>query len=156
METAFYTLVIVVTGLMVGNELAVGVFVHPQIGKLDDATHVRSAQVLARVYGAIMPFWYALGLLLIGITAFHLRNRQPASAFTLAASAAALWAGVIVYTVVNLAPINAEVARWNLDALPGNWQERRRLWDKRHLGRVFVLIVAFALLTFACLAARHS
>lgn len=43
---------------MVGNELAVSVFVHPSLNRLDDTTHAPVAQSLARIYGKVMPFWY--------------------------------------------------------------------------------------------------
>ena len=55
---------IVVAGTLAGNEFAVAVFFHPRIGALDDATHVRAAQALAAALGRVMPFWYALTLVL--------------------------------------------------------------------------------------------
>ena len=41
-------------GLMVGNEIAVGVFVHPKLWTLDNATHLRAAQPLARIFGGLL------------------------------------------------------------------------------------------------------
>src|SRR6266545_5325912 len=55
---------IVVAGTMTGNEIAVAVFFHPRISRLEDAVHVQAAQTLAVGLGAAMPFWYALTLLL--------------------------------------------------------------------------------------------
>jgi len=55
---------VVVAGTMTGNEIAVAVFFHPRISRLEDAVHVRAAQTLASALGAAMPFWYALTLLL--------------------------------------------------------------------------------------------
>jgi hypothetical protein len=55
---------IVVAGTMTGNEIAVAVFFHPPISRLEDAVHVRAAQTLARALGTVMPFWYALTFLL--------------------------------------------------------------------------------------------
>jgi hypothetical protein len=42
---------IVVSGTLVGNELAVAVFFHPRIRTLDDATHVLAARTLAQALG---------------------------------------------------------------------------------------------------------
>ena len=55
---------IVVAGTLTGSELAVAVFVHPRISRLEDEVHVRAVQTLAKVLGMVMPFWYALTFLL--------------------------------------------------------------------------------------------
>ncbi len=51
---------VVVAGTMTGNEIAVAVFFHPRISRLEDTVHVRAAQTLASALGTVMPFWYAL------------------------------------------------------------------------------------------------
>jgi len=43
---------IVVAGTMTGNEIAVAVFFHPRISRLEDAVHVRAAQPLASARSA--------------------------------------------------------------------------------------------------------
>jgi Mg2+/citrate symporter len=50
------------SGLLVGNELAVAVFIHPVLYSVSDEAHVRVAKPLARRLGHSMPFWYALSL----------------------------------------------------------------------------------------------
>ena len=45
---ALETAAIVVAGTLTGSELAVAVFFHPRISRLEDAVHVRAAQTLAR------------------------------------------------------------------------------------------------------------
>ena len=55
---------IVVSGTLTGSELAVALFFHPRISRLEDAVHIRAAQALAKVQGMVMPFWYALTFLL--------------------------------------------------------------------------------------------
>lgn len=141
---------IVVAGTMVGNELAVAVFFHPRIRALDDATHVRAAQALAAVFGRVMPFWYALTLLLSLAVAFL---TQPAGTpgHGLALAAAGLFAAMIVYTVLLPVPINNQVARWQPESLPGNWRELRQRWDRLHEVRVGVLLVALVLLVTSTL-----
>ncbi|HZF73798.1 MAG TPA: hypothetical protein VEZ51_10225 [Gemmatimonadaceae bacterium] len=61
---AFEVAAIVIAGTLTGSELAVAVFFHPGISRLDDAVHIRAAQTLAKVLGMVMPFWYALTFLL--------------------------------------------------------------------------------------------
>ena len=48
------------SGLLVGNELAVAVFIHPVLYSVSDEAHVRVAKPLARRLGHSMPLWYAL------------------------------------------------------------------------------------------------
>lgn len=50
------------SGLLVGNELAVAVFIHPVLYSVSDEAHVRVAKPLARRLGHSMPFWYAISL----------------------------------------------------------------------------------------------
>ncbi len=90
-----YTLAIVASGLMVGNELAVSAFVHPRLRVLDDRTHAAGAQALARIYGAVMPFWYATVLLLTVLTAATMRPAWSGRAW-LAVASALLWFCAIV------------------------------------------------------------
>jgi Mg2+/citrate symporter len=52
-----------VCGLLVGNELAVVVLIHPVIYSVSDEAHVRVAKPLTRRLGHPMPFWYALSLI---------------------------------------------------------------------------------------------
>jgi hypothetical protein len=55
---------IVVAGTLTGSELAVAVFFHPRISRLEDAVHIQAAQALAKVLGIVMSFWYPLTFLL--------------------------------------------------------------------------------------------
>ena len=142
---------VVVAGTMVGNELAIAVFVHPRLSRLDDASHVRAVQPLAVVLGAVMPFWYALTLIATLVVAFVARP-SGMSGHGDALVAAGLFAAMIVYTVLLPVPINNQVARWRPEALPDNWRALRQRWDRLHAFRVVVLAVAFVLLVTACLA----
>jgi uncharacterized membrane protein len=55
---------IIVAGLMVGNKLAIAVFVYPALNRLPDDVHLPAASALARVMGTVMPLWYILVFLL--------------------------------------------------------------------------------------------
>lgn len=146
------TISIVIAGLMVGNELAVSAFVHPRLAALDDKVHAASTQALARVYGAVMPIWYAVVLISTVATALVL---QPWSTATeIAATSAIIWLSSIIFTILFPFPINNQIIRWNLDSLPDNWKELRRKWDKLHTIRIFMLLSALTCLTVACLIAK--
>lgn len=140
---------IAVAGTMTGNEIAVAVFVHPRISRLDDEAHVKAAQTLASGLGAAMPFWYALTLLL-SLAVTFLAHSTWSMPRWLAFGATALFAAMIVYTVLLPVPINNQVARWKPDSLPSNWRALRRRWDMLHAIRVGFLIAALILLIASC------
>jgi len=136
---------IVVAGTMTGNEIAVALFFHPRISRLEDAVHVRAAQTLASALGAAMPFWYALTFLL-SLAATFAAHAMWSTSWWMALGSAALFAAMIVYSVLLPVPINNQVARWQPDSLPANWRELRRRWDTLHAIRVVFLVVALILL----------
>ena len=137
---------IFVVGLLVGNEFAVAIFVHPALRRLPDEAHASGASGLARVLGRAMPFWYAACLVFILAEAF--RMRHPAALWLLL-GASFLWIATILLTVGVLVPINNRIAALLPDRLPAGWKEDRRRWDSLHRVRVVLLAVAFALLLAA-------
>lgn len=146
---ALETIAIVIAGTMTGNEIAVAVFFHPRISRLDDAVHVRAAQTLAIGLGAAMPFWYALTCLLSLATTFFAQSTWNTPRW-LALGATALFAAMSIYSVLFPVPINKQVARWQPDSLPPNWRELRSRWDTLHAIRVVFLVVALVLLVTSC------
>src|SRR5438309_4865219 len=146
---ALETAAIVVAGTLTGSELAVAVFFHPRISRLEDAVHVRAAQTLAKVLGMVMPFWYALTFLLALAVTFvaHTTRSTP---WWLALASTALFALISVYSVLLPVPINNQVARWQPDSLPANWRDLRRRWDLLHAIRVAFLVIALILLVASC------
>ena len=143
------TIAIVVAGTMTGNEIAVAVFVHPRLSRLDDAVHVRAVQTLAIGLGRAMPFWYALTCLLSLATTFLAQPTWDTPRW-LALGATALFAAMSIYSVLLPVPINNQVARFQPDSLPPNWRELRRRWDTLHVIRVSFLVVALVLLVTSC------
>jgi hypothetical protein len=97
--------------------------------------HVRAAQTLASALGAVMPFWYAITFLL-SLAVTFLAHATWSTSWWLALGSAALFAAMIVYTVLLPVPINNQVVRWQPDSLPANWRELRRRWDMLHAIRV--------------------
>lgn len=138
-------LALICTGTMVGNEFAVGAFVHPKLCQLDDHTHTRSAKVLAQTYGHVMPAWYAITLVL-NIAVVLTIPTSWSVPWLLACISAVFFAVTIGFTIILMVPINNRVSAWDLDELPSNWQEQRQRWDRLHVVRVIILLVAFTLL----------
>ena len=146
---ALEIIAIVVAGTMTGNEIAVAVFFHPRISRLNDAVHVRAVQALAISLSSAMPFWYALTFLLSLATTFfaHPIWNTP---LWLALGATALFAAMSIYSVLLPVPINNQVSRWQPDSLPANWRDLRSRWDTLHAIRVVFLVVALVLLVTSC------
>jgi len=136
---------LVVAGTMVGNELAVALFVHPSISRLDDPAHSQAAKGLAHVLGAAMPFWYVLTLILNLLVVFVARVKWS-TPWWLAVASAAIFAAIIIYTLIAPAPLNSRIAHWDLNALPSDWKQMRRRWDLMHAIRCVFLVAALVLL----------
>jgi uncharacterized membrane protein len=136
---------IIVAGLMVGNELAIAVFVHPALNPLPDDVHLPAASVLARVMGRFMPFWYMLVFLLTlaeAVIQWYQSGRLPGSI----ATSAILWVLASVYSITTLVPINNRIASWTNGTPPADWKISRSRWDMLHRWRVVLLTIAFAFL----------
>ncbi len=145
MMEIFNVATIMVAGLMVGTELAIAVFVHPTLDRLPDAAHLPVATALARLLGKVMPFWYALTLLLTLAEALidgHASGRWPVGTV----AAAILWALAIGYSLIALVPVNNRIAAWTEGNPPADWKTYRSRWDGHHRWRVALLTLALALL----------
>jgi uncharacterized membrane protein len=142
-------LTILCTGLMIGNELTVSLFVNPVVWQLEDHAQAKAFSLFAGILGKVMPFWYALCLLLM-IAETYLRRHQPGLKLLLIA--VGIWIAIIVYTVTTLVPINNRIARLT-DRLPEGWQQEHRRWDLYHRWRVLGLVIAMACLVWGILMA---
>lgn len=131
---------VLITVLLTGSELAIGVFVHPVLSKLQDAAHAESAKPLAQLLGRVMPLWYA-GALLLVVASLFTRARGSWSWWACLSSAALLGATVPL-SLICLVPINNRVAAWELGALPADWKSDRRRWDRYHSIRIVILVLA--------------
>jgi uncharacterized membrane protein len=127
-------LAILCVGLMTGSDLAVSVFVNPAIWKLDDRAQ---ASELARSLGKVMPFWYAVGLLLLGVEAC-LRREEPGGRVLLVGGL--LWFATIPYSLIALVPINRRLAT-NVPGASG-WRAQHKRWDMLHRWRIGLLLGA--------------
>ncbi|HEY2787438.1 MAG TPA: DUF1772 domain-containing protein [Fimbriiglobus sp.] len=140
MNQAIDLISMLVTVLLTGTELAIGVFVHPVLSKLPDAAHAEAAKPLARLLGRVMPFWYATALLLVVVSL--LSRASGSSSWWTCLSSAALLAVTVPFSLICLVPINNRVAAWDLNALPGDWKSDCKKWDQYHAIRIVILILA--------------
>jgi hypothetical protein len=140
------------SGPLVGNELAVAVFIHPVLYSVSDEAHVRVAKPLARRLGRSMPFWYAISLVFAVLQMLIVRA-EPVPR-RLCCAAAILLALIIILTILLPVPINNRIARWDVDRLPTDWLSLRQRWDLYHRVRVFLLVVVLVLLILSALVDR--
>ncbi|MGH9590005.1 MAG: anthrone oxygenase family protein [Terracidiphilus sp.] len=126
-------------GLMIGAEFTVSAFINPILQQLGDSAQAHATQLFARKLGAVMPFWYALGLLLL-IAETTIVRQEPGMAFLVTASA--IWAAVIVLTLMFLVPINNRIANADSGAFTDALRREHTKWDILHRGRVLALSVA--------------
>ncbi|HEU0173164.1 MAG TPA: DUF1772 domain-containing protein [Blastocatellia bacterium] len=136
---------IIVAGLMVGNELAIAVFVHPTLDRLPDDVHLPAASAMARVLGRFMPFWYIL-VFLLTLAGAMIQWRQSGRLPGWIATSAILWVSASVYSITTLVPINNRIASWAKVTSPADWKTFRSRWDMFHRWRVALLTIAFAFL----------
>ena len=153
MKIVIMLLSLLTTGMLVGNEWAVALFVHPVLYSVRDEAHVRVAKPLARRLGRFMPFWYAISLVL-AILQLLVVGRGALLSWWLCCAAAILLGLIIVLTIALPVPINNQIAGWDLDRLPEDWLSLRRRWDLYHRVRVLLLFFALILLILAALLNR--
>lgn len=133
-------------GLMIGAEFAVWAFINPILWKLEEPARTRAAQLFAQKLGAVMPFWYTSNFLFLVVAAIVLRHRPG---FVFLAAASAIWAAVIILTLIFLVPINNRIARQDAGLSLDQSHRLHRRWDTLHRARVVALVVAFALFLLA-------
>jgi Domain of unknown function (DUF1772) len=139
---------ILCTGFMIGNELAVSLFINPVVWQLDEQAQTKALSLFARLLGKAMPLWYAAGLILL-IAEAYLRRHEPA--FTLLPVAAAVWAAAIVYSLLALVPINNRIGTLTTTALPAGWQQEHKKWNTLHIWRIVMLTFAMMCLLLGIL-----
>jgi uncharacterized membrane protein len=140
---ALDVLTVVSMGLLAGNELAVSAFANPAVWRLEEHAKARALRLLAKALGGLMPIWYGLCLLLLGL-ATYLHRQDEAFRFLLAASV--IWALVIVYTIALMVPINNRIAALDENRPSEGWLTQHKRWDRLHRWRVFFLTVSLVCL----------
>src|SRR6478672_5805985 len=120
-------------GLLIGTELAVSVFINPILWRLDDAAQMSAVRMFAKRLGSAMPFWYAASLVLLIAETI---SRRHGANITLLMIASAIWAAVIVVTVLFLVPINNRLAEIGAKSVAAVAQQQHKQWDMMHRYRV--------------------
>jgi hypothetical protein len=140
------TITITLASLMVGNELALSAFVNPAVWQLESGPQAQELSILARSLGRVMPVWYGLCLALLALESFLHRDQ---STLVPLLAATVIWAGVIVFSITRLVPINNRIASLNAAAPAPGWKHDHRKWDSLHRVRILLLAVAVFALTYA-------
>src|SRR5258708_22304430 len=123
------TITITFAGLMVGNELALSAFVNPAVWHLESGPQAQGLSILARSLGRVMPVWYGLCMALLTLESF-LHRHQPVLVPLLTATL--IWAGVIVFTIGMLVPINDRIAALKTTAPTPDWKRDHKKWHSLH------------------------
>ena len=140
--TVLYVTTVVCIGLMIGTEFAVSAFINPVLWKLEHQAQTQAIRMFGAKLGLVMPFWYALGLVLL-LTETFVARREPG--VFLLAIASGIWALVIVMTLIFLVPINNKLVRTETDQWTAATQREHRKWDALHQLRVAALTAAMVL-----------
>lgn len=140
--TLMDVITIVCIGLMIGTEFTVSAFINPVLWRLEHGAQAQAISMFAEKLGRAMPFWYALGMVLLLLETFIARH---GSAVVPLAVASGIWALVIVLTLIFLVPINNRIARSSTDDWTAVTQRAHRKWDALHRLRVVALTAAMIL-----------
>ncbi len=135
------TATIVLVLALVGVELSVAAFVNPAALRLDPEPQLKLLSSFAFALGRVMPVWYPLCTLLLGLQTWLYRH-TPDFGFLLTATV--LWVLASLASIALLIPLNNRIAAGDAD-----WQRIHRLWDRRHRVRTAALAVAAILFTYA-------
>ena len=149
MLTTLAVITATVTGVMVGVEFAVAVFVNPIQRRLPVGSWIEATAAGGRVLGRVMPFWYVGSLLL---TAWLAAATWGGPAGGPAVAAAALLVVSVVMSIALLVPINNRSATWTAGDHPDDWREQQQRRDRLHYLRVVIILAAFVLTLVAATA----
>ena len=133
-------------GLMIGTEFSVSAFINPILKQLDAPAQALATRLFARKLGAVMPFWYMLSFVLLIAEAVFRRHQ---SCVFLLYGSVAIWAAVIVLTLILLVPINSRIAQANSHTFTSRESSEHHRWDMLHRWRVATLTISMALLLIA-------
>lgn len=144
-------LTIVSIGLMIGTEFAVSVFINPVLLRLDAHAQTLAVKSFGKKLGTVMPFWYCGNFLLLATEAILRRSQSGAP---LLIASCAIWAVVILLTLLFLVPINNRIVALRDPVFSEAIKQDHKRWDTRHRVRVASLVLSMVLLLVAVLKAR--
>jgi hypothetical protein len=132
------TLFVVLT--LLGVEFSVSAFMNPAASRLEPESHLKMLSRSALVLGKVMPVWYSVSTLLLGIQTW-LCGHTPGRSILLTADA--IMVLIAVASIFLLVPLASRVAEGATD-----WQRINRIWDRRNRVRIAALAIAAVLLTY--------
>jgi hypothetical protein len=120
----------------------------PAKRRYEPALYVRLHRTLYWNFGRFAGPAESAAVLTTGVLAWW-RRRRNATAFPPTAVAAACLGAAhgTFWAIVN--PVNVEMVRWPLDAIPRNWEAARDRWEFGHATRAFLLTGALAALVWS-------
>ncbi len=124
---------------LLGVEFSVSVFVNPAAWQLPTEAQGKILSRLAVVLGKVMPVWYVLATLLLGVETW-LSWHAPERTVLLIVDA--IWVLTLAGSILFEVPLNNQVAKG-----VAGWQQIHRVWDGRNRARIAALAVAAVLLT---------
>jgi uncharacterized membrane protein len=133
------TLFVVLT--LLGVEFSVSAFMNPAASRLEPESQLNMLGSSALVLGKVMPVWYSVSTLLLGIQTW-LCWHTPARSILLTADAIMFL--IAVASIFFLVPLASRVAEGAAD-----WQRINRIWDRRNRVRIAALATAALLLAYA-------
>ena len=136
----FNTAILLVVLTLLGVEFSVSAFMNPAMWRLEPEAQLKMLSHSALVLGKVMPVWYLVSTLLLGIQTW-LYWHTPERAILLAG--VAIWVLTSVASIFVLVPLNTRVAECAAD-----WQRTNRIWDRRNRVRIAALATAAVLLTY--------
>jgi hypothetical protein len=121
--------------------------------RYEPSLYVRLHRTLYSNFGRIAGPAEALAVVSTAVLASWCRFKRP-RAFPLTAAAAGCLAAThaIFWSVVN--PVNVEMIKWPLDAIPPDWTTARDRWEYGHAVRAALVTSAFTAL-LASVVAEH-
>ena len=132
------TLIVVLT--LLGVEFSVSAFMNPAASRLEPESQLKMLGRSALVLGKVMPVWYSVSTLLLGIQTC-LRWRTSGGSILLTADAIMIL--IAVASIFFLVPLAGRVAEGLSD-----WQRVNRIWDRRNRARIAALGAAAFLLSY--------
>jgi hypothetical protein len=120
----------------------------PAKRRYEPVLYVRLHRTLYWNFGRIAGPAESLAVLTTCVLAWWRRRQTPTAFSPTAAAAGGLTAAhAAFWAIVN--PVNVEMVRWPLDAIPANWTTARDRWEYGHAARACLLTGALGALVWS-------
>jgi Domain of unknown function (DUF1772) len=136
----FNTTILFVVLTLLGVEFSVSAFMNPAASRLEPESQLEVLSRSALVLGKVMPVWYSVSTLLIGVQTW-LCWHTPGRAVLLIVDAIMIF--IAAASIFFLVPLAGRVAEGAPD-----WQRINRIWDRRNRVRIAALATAAFLLAY--------